>query len=113
MSIKGNVGNSVTTIGAGDQVVYEQPVTVERYAITAFNIFNNSASAVTVNLFSSPDLTSASGEKVAQYSIPANSDIDINALIGQGYMGFNIIATASTGGVLNASITLTAYDGGD
>ena len=116
MAIRGNLGQPIVTVANTDTTIYQKPTSsVQRYAVTAFNCFNNSSSAVTINVFVSPNLTSASGKKIGQYSIPANKDLDINSLIGQG-LGtgddINIIAVAGTTGVINAALTITTYDDG-
>lgn len=116
MSIRGNIGQPVVTVLNTDTTIYAKGSAIERYAVTAFSCFNNSAAPVDINIFISPNLTSASGKKLGQYSIPANSDVDINSIVGQGFgtgNDLNVIATASTTGVINAKITIITYDGGD
>jgi hypothetical protein len=112
MSIRGNVGVGTVAVLAGDTTLYDPPATVERYAISALSLHNTTAAPVTVTLYNSPNLTSASGVRNAQYAIPANQSVDVVELIGQGFTTRNIIAVGSGVGV-NATMSVTTYDGGD
>jgi len=112
MAIKGNVGSGVINVLASDTVIRQQQSGVDRYHVSAFNVYNTTALSVAITVYVSPDLTSASGDEVATHLIAANDEIDINAVIGQGYANLNIIAVGSAVG-LNASITSTEYSNGD
>jgi len=112
MAIKSNVGSGVINILTTDTVIRQQQASIDRYHVSSLNIFNDTAASITVDIYVSSDLTSASGDKVSEETIGINSESDINAVIGQGYSSLNIIAVASAVG-LNASITSTEYSAGD
>lgn len=113
MSIKGNVGLGTISVLAGDTTIIDQNAPVTRYAIGAFSLHNTTAAAVTVTVFTSPNLTSASGKRVASYSVPGNQSVDVVELIGQGFpIATNVIAVGSGVGV-NATASITQYDGED
>lgn len=101
------VSGGVTDIAAADTTISNP--TDNRIAITAFSIHNTTAVSVTVDIYESPDLTSASGKRVAQYAVGANASVDVAEVIGQGYVvGENIIAVGSAVGT-NARYTFTDY----
>lgn len=113
MTIKGNVGIGSISVLAADTTIYDPPASVERYAVSAFSVHNTTGAAVTVSIYNSPDLTSASGVRNAQYAVPANQSVDIVELIGQGFSSSrNIIAVGSAIG-LRATMSVTTYDAGD
>jgi len=92
---------------AGDTTVLN-PL-VNRVAVTSFSIHNTTAGAVVVDVYESPDSTSAAGERIAQYSVGANSSIDVIECIGQGYIvGQNLIAVGAGVGT-NARLSQTDY----
>jgi len=111
MSIKGNLGEGPVNIGTTDTVLFI-PGIIDRYHVGAFAMFNDTANTVTVDIYISPNVTSASGIKVESISLAADQAIDINAVIGQGYTALNIIGVASAVG-LNSTITRTEYTNGD
>lgn len=112
MAIKGNVGTGVIDIAAADTTVYDPSVTVQRYAVSAASIFNTTLGTLTVSVYVSPNLTSASGKKVAEYVIGSLQSADAVELIGQGFVAQNIIAVGSGVGC-NIMLSVTTYDGGD
>lgn len=113
MAIRGNIGVSAQEIiNPGDTHLVNITGSVERIAITAASLYNNSGAAVQVNLFESPDATTASGTKIDQISVPANGTISVGSLLGQGYSAAqNIVATAAAANVF-FSYTRTEYDDG-
>ena len=112
MAIKSNVGVPLVSIAATDTTVLNPAAPVERIAVTASSLHNTNAASRTVTIWESPNLTSASGNRIAVYSIGPNESADIEEIIGQGYaVGRNIIAQASGVGV-NVVSTVTQYDGG-
>lgn len=112
MAIKGNVGVSSQDILAGDTLVVDVVAPIERIAITAASLFNDTGAAVTVELFESPDATSASGDQIEEIAVPANSSVIVDSLLGQGYASTqNIVAVGSAVGV-NFSYTRTEYTDG-
>ncbi len=110
MAIKGNVGTGVISILAADTTLLDPDAgDRERAAVSAAYLYNTSASTVTVGIFVSPDLTSASGKKIDNYVMAASSTMDISAIIGQGFSATqNIIAVGSGTGV-NALLTIVEY----
>ena len=113
MAIKGNVGIPALAVTTGDTVlVNPTSLGVERVAITAMLFANTTAGAITVLVYESPDLTSASGELIDTVIVPISGNISAD-IIGQGYTtSQNIIGVASGAGV-NASTAVTTYDDGD
>lgn len=112
MAIKSNVGIPLVPIAVTDTTLLNPIAPVERISVTACSLHNTNGAARTVTIWVSPNLTSVSGSKVAVYSIGPNESVDVEEIIGQGYsVGRNIIAQASGVGV-NASSTVTQYDGG-
>lgn len=112
MTIRGNIGSSPIDILATDTTILD-PISgsVERVSVSGFSLHSTAVGTVTVTIYESPDLTSASGTAVAYYSLSQNESVDVNECIGQGYTQ-NIIAVASGVGV-NAKISYTTYTSGD
>lgn len=112
MAIFGNVGLGVTDVLAGDTVLFEVP-SDERYSVTGASFFNDTGAGVTVTLFNSPDDTSASGDQVDEFIVPANDSLEPPSILAQGYAaGIRLIAVGSGVGV-NASLTVAKYTAGD
>jgi len=114
MSIKPNVGLGVIAVAVTDTVLIQGTAgTIDRVSIGALNLHNDGSAGatITVELYVSPDLTSASGERVAYYEVGDNDSKDVNELIGEGLENLNIIAVADQAGC-NAHPTVTQYDGG-
>ena len=110
MAIKGNVGSGVIAILASDTTILD--LSAERAAITAFSLHNTSVSTVTVEIYISPDLTSASGSQIDYISLNQDETKEVTGLIGQGIEDTeNIIAVGSATGV-NAVVTITEYTDG-
>ncbi len=110
MAIKGNVGLGVINILASDTTLID--LTADRAAITAASLHNTNAATVTVTVYISPDLTSASGYAIDYISLATNETKSITGLVMQGISNTeNIIAVASLTGV-NALITISEYTGG-
>lgn len=120
MAIKSNVSVAPIDLAAAstDTTLVASVSGTARQAVTAFSIFNTTAStALVVDIYESPNTTSASGKKIASYDIPGNSSIAVVEVIGQGLSaGQNIIGRVTTGGAtlgqLNAKITTTQYNAG-
>lgn len=111
MAIKSNVGVGVVSVAVTDTTIYQLTAPVERYAITECNAHNSNAAAVTLEVYISPDLTSASGKIVSKITIPPSQDFDINAILGLG-TNQNVIAKASATGI-NMTLSKTEYTEGD
>ncbi len=112
MAIRSNLGTGVVNVLAGDTVLFDPstilPV-IDRYQVGSCNVFNTTGAPITVTVYVSPDLTSAAGDLVFSQSVPALGEIDVNAIVGQGYFTKNIIIVGSAVG-LNAQLTRTEYD---
>ena len=111
MAIKSNVGVGVVSVLTTDTVIYQLSAPTERYAITECNAHNSTSASISIEIYISPDATSASGKIVSKISIPANQDVDINAVLGLG-TNQNVIAKASAVGI-NMTMTKTEYTEGD
>lgn len=111
MSIRSNLGTGPIAIETTDTVIFA-PSGIDRYAVTALNIHNTTATRIQVEFFISPNLTSASGKRVDYVDLFGNDEIDVNGIVGQGYENQNVIAKAATAGI-NASLTRTEYTDGD
>lgn len=119
MAIQSNISTGVTDLAAAntDTVLLAEAVGT-RFAITAFSIFNTTASTqLTIDIYESTDGTSAAGKKVASYTLDGNTSVDIAELIGQGLIaGNNIVGRVTTGGAtlgeLNSKLTYTRYTAG-
>lgn len=112
MAIRGNISKPTINVLAADTVILE-PVSgsVERIAVSGFSLVNTSVGGLTITIYESPNLTSASGKIIAYYSLASNESADVNECIGQGFTQ-NIIAVASGLGI-NAKISYTTYSAGD
>jgi hypothetical protein len=110
MAIRTNVGTGVVPVQAADTTLFA-PSVIDRYQVGSCNVYNTTASAITFNVYISPDLTSAAGDLIFSKSIGAGAEIDINPIVGQGYATENVIVTGSAVG-LNAQLTRTEYDNG-
>ena len=100
---------------ATDTVLIAAVATTSRLAINAFSLFNTTASTtITVDLYQSPDATSASGKKIATYTFDGSTSVQVIELIGQGLSaGQNIIGRVTTGAIVlgdvNCKRTTTLY----
>ncbi len=112
MTIRANAGTGVVNVLAADTVLYEQPAGAGRYHVGAANVFNTTVASIVLQVYISPDLTSASGDLVFEGPIGTLSEVDINAIVGQGYTNLNIIGVGAATG-LNLSTTVTEYSAED
>lgn len=112
MSIRSNLGAGVVPVLTTDTTLFTKGNDVDRYQVGACNVYNTTGATIVLSVYISPDLTSASGALVDTVSIGANSEIDVNSIVGQGYTAQNIIVLADAIG-LNASLTRTEYSSGD
>lgn len=111
MSIKGNIGQGVVDLDTTDIVVLNFS---SRVAVTSLSIYNGAGAARVVDFYESPNLTSASGKKIATHSLDSAASADVDEIIGQGYSSSqNIIAVVDTGslGDINAKLTYIQYTG--
>jgi hypothetical protein len=110
MTITVNIGQSLIDITTSDTVIINPVGPVIREGIQGASIHNTTGAPIDVELYESPNLTSASGSLVAEYPVSANSSQDVGEIIGQGYeVGQNIIAVAASAG-LNIKITKTVTE---
>lgn len=105
-------GRTVGTIDLGGASA-DIPIidTTDAIGVNAFNIKNNSAAGRVIDIYSSPNLISASGTKVATLTLAAGKSGDVGEVIGQNYTD-NIIAVAD-GTDCDATMSYTQYDGDD
>ena len=113
MAIRGRVGIPALAVGTGDTTLVDiSSLSVDRVAVAAMNFNNTTGASIDITIWESPDATSASGTQIDSFPVPANLS-EQSAVIGQGYDNTKfLVAQASAVGV-NASTTLTDYDGGD
>lgn len=113
MAIKGNVGLGVIPVLTTDTVLLEtDDGSRERVAVSASYLHNDGGVTIIIEIFVSPDLTSASGDRIDYYSIADNESVDISGIIAQGFGSTeNIIAVADVVGC-NALTTIVEYTGG-
>jgi len=100
---------------AGDTTLYD-PSTIlplpDRYQVGSCNVYNTTGVDIVVSVYVSPDTTSAAGDLVFTQPVPSGQEIDINSIVGQGYIAQNIIIVGAAIG-LNAQLTRTEYTAGD
>jgi len=110
MTIKSKNTSGVVAVLASDTVIH---TVTGKIGVEAFNVFNTAASDVLLNFYISPDDTSANGDLVDSFAVAPGEEIDVNSIVGQGYLdGTRIIMVADIVGV-NASFTYTQFVGGD
>ena len=106
MAITGNKSVAILDIGTSDTTLITAPT--ERMAVEAMVLHNETgAGVVTVEVFISPDTTSAAGTRIAKYAIAVDASVDVSELIGQGFSSSEyIIGKADvTGAVVKSTIT--------
>lgn len=120
MAIRSNISPAPIALAAvSTDTTLLAAVTGSRFGITGMSIFNTTASTpLTVDIYDSSNTTSASGTKIASYTIDGNSSIDVVELIGQGVAATrNIIGRVTTSGAtlgqLNCKLSYTSYSGAD
>ena len=111
MAIISNVGAGVIPILTTDTVVYDLFAPVERYCVTQCNAHNTTVAGITLEIYISPNLTSASGSVIYEKAISAGDSVDIDAILGLG-TNQNVIAKASAVGI-NLTMTKIDYTEGD
>jgi len=111
MSVRTNIGDGVVNVLAGDTTLFS-PGAIDRYQVGSCNVHNTTGADIVVTVYVSPDLTSANGDIVFNDLVPAGKDIDINSIVGHGYVADNIIIVGAAIG-LNAQLTRTEYTNGD
>lgn len=115
MAIKSGVSQGVISVSTSDTVIFDQDgiSNIQRFTIEMISIHNTTTSTISsIQIYESPDLTSASGKRVALYSLGGGESKDVFELIGQGFEDRNIVAKAGGAGV-NAQVTVTTYNDDD
>jgi len=111
MTVKTGVSGGTTDIATTDTAIMQVVANSNRERVEAFTISNTTGGTVVVDIYESPDLTTASGKRIAQYTLTAESSAQVVEAIGQSLIvGRNIIAIADVVGS-NATHTKTTYDG--
>lgn len=105
-AIKGGLGVGVINLSVSDNTIL---AVTERIKVETATLYNTNTVTATVTVFSSPDLTSVSGDQVDVKVLGANDTLDIGGIIGQGYTD-NLIYVVDVTGV-NAQLTYTQYSG--
>lgn len=111
MAIISNVGVGVISVLTTDTVVYDLTAPVERYCVTQCSAHNSTGAAITLEIYISSNLTSASGHIIYDQSIDAGDSVDVDSILGLG-TDQNFIAKASAVGI-NLTMTKTDYTEGD
>jgi len=111
MAVRSNLGNGVVSVLAGDTTLFN-PGAIDRYQVGSCNVYNTTGADIVVTVYVSPDTTSANGDLVFTGTVGTGSEIDINSIVGQGYVADNIIIVGAAVG-LNAQLTRTEYTAGD
>jgi len=120
MAIQSNLSVApidLVATATGDTTLIASVASPSRQAVTGFSLFNTQATARAVDIYESPNTTSASGKKIATYTIDALSSVDVVEIIGQGLSaGQNIIGRQTTSaaalGDVNCKRTTTSYTAG-
>jgi hypothetical protein len=112
MAIRSDIDFGLIAVGTSDTTVIQLPFGVERVGVTAASVHNTTGANRVLTLWESPNLTSASGSVIAEYTVLPDSSVDIQEVLGQGYENTNIIAQASSAG-LNFRSSGTTYTDGD
>ena len=76
MAIKSNVDFGVVNLSVGDNTVINGSSRGQRYAVSRSSLHNPTAGPINVNIYQSPNFTSASGIFIDSYALAAgDSDI--------------------------------------
>ena len=115
MAVQSGLSSAPIGLNAStDTTLASGGTTPTRALLTGFSLFNTSAGTRAIDLYESPDTTSAAGKKIATYTIGTLMSQDVVELIGAGLSsGQNIIGKQTTGGAsandINAKVTYTQY----
>ncbi len=110
MSIKGNNSSGLVSATAADFTILEN-TSNSRWTVNIINLHEHGGVGDTVDLFKSPDATSAAGERIDQVVLAANDTIPslftpVNLAPGEFLLG-----NAVTGALVNVEAIYTAYSG--
>ncbi len=110
MTIKTKLTTGTIDILATDTVIFTVSAG-ERIAISAMT--SDSTAATFVEYFSSPDNTSAAGDRLSKLTFAVDDTLDVSALISHGFTaGTRIIAKGNATGV-NVTMSYTEFTGDD
>lgn len=119
MAIKSNIGQNSTAVAASstDTVLLADLGVNNRSVVTGLSIFNTTGGNIAIDLYESPDNTSASGMKIGTYTIATLASVQPVEIIGQGYAsGRRLIGRVTTAAIssgdLNFKLTYTLYNAG-
>lgn len=112
MAIKSNVDFGVVNLSVGDNTVINGSSRGQRYAVSRSSLHNPTVGPINVNIYQSPDFTSASGIFIDSYALAAGDRVSVGGIVGQGYTGLNIIAVPDGAGC-NIKCTGIDYTGSD
>ena len=109
MAIKSNNAANGLIIAATDTTLLN-PIT-GRAAITFASLHEQTGSSETIELFISPDSSSAAGERLDEIVFAANETIQPVSMLITVPDGNFLIAKATTGARVEANISFTQYTG--
>jgi hypothetical protein len=115
MAVRAFIDAGTVSLAVGDNTLvdFSSLTDVARYGVTACSLYNNNSSTETVEVYRSPNTTSASGTLLDIVSIPADSQEDVGGLMGLAIGNSdNIIAVSSATGI-TATATLTTFGSND
>lgn len=119
MAVRSGIGINVQDLAASasDAVILPDLGAGNRAMVTGLSIYNTTGGNAVVEIYESPDNTSAAGTLVATLTIATASSEQPVECIGQGYAaGRRLVAVVTTGGLsagdLTAKVTYTLYNAG-
>lgn len=110
MAIKTKLTTGTIDIAASDTVLLTVAADT-RIAVSAMT--SDSTAATTVEYFSSPNDTSASGDRLAMQPFAVDDNLDISALISLGFSAGDRLIAKGAGTGVNVTIAYTLYSGDD
>lgn len=113
MTIKSGIADNNNLLASGDNTLLS-PSADQRMTVTSGAFSETTGAAETIELFISPNATSASGKRFAKMVFSPDEDKSpvaiFNRAIGAGNF---LVAKATNGNRVNADLTFTLYDGDD
>lgn len=111
MTIKSGIGANSIVVGSGDTTLLN-PSSDERFVVSSGTFHEQTGAAETVELFISPDATSAAGERFQEMKFSPDETKNPVSIYNRAVTaGSFLIAKAATGGRVEANLTFTLYDG--
>ncbi len=108
-SIKTNQAANGIVIGSGDTTLLNP--TAGRGAVTFASLHEQTGATETIELFISPDATSAAGERLDTIIFAADETLQPASMLLTVPSGFFLIGKATTGGLVESNISFTQYSG--